>query len=57
MPGKEKVMDEELMFKGYLRSLARQLNLLKKAIGDKDFVQAELIADELIEDTQRSIED
>ncbi len=50
-------MDEELMFKGYLRSLARQLNLLKKAIGDKDFVQAELIADELIEDTQRSIED
>jgi len=46
-------MEEMAVFKGYLRSLMRQLKLLKKAINTKDFEQI----DELIEDTQNNIED
>lgn len=45
------------VFKGYLRSLMRQLKFLKKAIAEKDFEQAEILIDELIEDTQKNIED
>ena len=47
-------MEEMAVFKGYLRSLMRQLKLLKKAINTKDFEQ---LIDELIEDTQNNIED
>ncbi len=51
-------MGEEMaVFKGYLRSLMRQLKLLKKAIKEKDFESAERLIDELIEDTQNNIED
>ena len=50
-------MEEMAVFKGYLRSLMRQLKLLKKAINTKDFEQAEQLSDELIEDTQNNIED
>lgn len=51
-------MGEEMaVFKGYLRSLMRQLKLLKKAIKEKDLEQAEKLIDELIEDTQNNIED
>ena len=45
------------VFKGYLRSLMRQLKLLKKAIDNKDLIQAAQLIDELIEDTQNNIED
>ena len=45
------------VFKGYLRSLMRQLKLLKKAIQVKDFEMASNLIDELIEDTQNNIED
>ncbi|MDE6314008.1 MAG: hypothetical protein K2M46_10425 [Lachnospiraceae bacterium] len=45
------------VFKGYLRSLMRQLKLLKEAIHNKDFEKAEKLIDELIEDTQKNIED
>ena len=55
--GKENTMEEMAVFKGYLRSLMRQLKLLKKAINTKDFEQAEQLIDELIEDTQNNIED
>lgn len=45
------------VFKGYLRSLMRQLKLLKKAISEKNFEEAEKLINELIEDTQNNIED
>lgn len=45
------------VFKGYLRSLMRQLKLLKKALQNKDYESAERFIDELIEDTQNNIED
>lgn len=50
-------MKDMAVFKGYLRGLMRQLKLLKKAIQNKDFEQAEELIDELIEDTQNNIED
>lgn len=51
-------MDEEkAVFKGYLRSLMRQLKALKKALNKKNYEQAERLVDELIEDTQNNIED
>ncbi len=50
-------MEEMAVFKGYLRSLMRQLKLLKKAISEQNFTEAEKIIDELIEDTQNNIED
>lgn len=51
-------MDEEMaVFKGYLRSLMRQLKALKEALNKKDYEQAERLVDELIEDTQNNIED
>ena len=50
-------MEEEKIFKGYLRSLMRQLKQLKKTIGNNDLEQTELLVDELIEDTQNNIED
>lgn len=45
------------VFKGYLRSLMRQLKALRKAIYKKDFEAASSLIDELIEDTQNNIED
>lgn len=51
-------MGEDMaVFKGYLRSLMRQLKQLKKAIDLKDFETASKLIDELIEDTQNNIED
>ena len=50
-------MEEMAVFKGYLRSLMRQLKLLKRQSIQKDFEQAEQLIDELIEDTQNNIED
>lgn len=49
-------MEEIAIFKGYLRSLMRQLKSLKKALEDKDYKLAEQITDELIKDTQNNIE-
>lgn len=45
------------VFKGYLRGLMRQLKALKDAMQSKDFEKAERMLDELIEDTQKNIED
>ena len=50
-------MEEMAVFKGYLRSLMRQLKSLKEAINNKDLEKAEILIDELIEDTQNNIED
>ena len=51
-------MGEDMaVFKGYLRSLMRQLKLLKKAIDNNNNDEAKKLIDELIEDTQNNIED
>ena len=45
------------VFKGYLRSLMRQLKLLKKALDENNTDEAKKLINELIEDTQSNIED
>ncbi len=45
------------VFKGYLRSLMRQLKLLQKAINSNDLETASKLINELIEDIQNNIED
>lgn len=50
-------MEEKKIFKAYLRGLARQLKALKVALASKNYDQAEKVLDELIEDTQKGIED
>lgn len=51
------MIEEMAVFKGYLRSLMRQLKLLKEALNTKDYEKAEKLIDELIDDTQKNIED
>ena len=50
-------MEDMAVFKGYLRSMMRQLKLLKKALEDNNKELAMKLVDELIEDTQNNIED
>lgn len=50
-------MDEMAVFKGYLRSMMRQLKALKDALDRNDINTAKKLVDELIEDTQKNIED
>ena len=50
-------MEDMAVFKGYLRSLKRQLKQLKKSIKEENIEEAERLIDELIEDTQNNIED
>ena len=49
--------EEMAVFKSYLRRLMRDLKDLKKAIREKDLKEAERLIDDLIEDTQKDIED
>ena len=51
------MVEQMAVFKGYLRSLMRQLKALKEALQSKDYIKAERLLDELIEDTQNNIED
>jgi len=55
--GKAVQMEDMAVFKGYLRSLMRQLKLLKEALDSGDTEKAKKITNELIEDTQNNIED
>ena len=50
-------MKDMAVFKSYLRALLRQLKELQQALKEKDYTKAELLVDELIEDTQKGIED
>lgn len=50
-------MEENRIFKGYLRLLFRDLKELKAALKNKDFARAETLLDNLMEDTQKGIED
>ena len=45
------------VFKSYLRRLIRDLKDLKAALKAKDYDKAERLVDDLIEDTQKDIED
>lgn len=49
--------EEMAVFKSYLRRLMRDLKDLKKAIQEKNCEEAERLIDNLIEDTQKDIED
>lgn len=49
--------DIEMVFKSYLRALLRDLKFLREALKEKDYKKAEKLTDQLIEDTQRGIED
>lgn len=51
------MMEEMSIFKGYLRSLMRQLKELKSALDANDNEKAKKLVNELIEDTQKNIED
>jgi len=50
-------MDEEMVFKSYLRKLLRDLKDLKEAANKKDLEEVKKLIDQLIEDTQKDIED
>ncbi|MBO4897555.1 MAG: hypothetical protein J5590_04595 [Clostridia bacterium] len=45
------------IYKGYLRGLIRQLKMLRTAIENDNKGEAQIIINELIEDTQNNIED
>lgn len=45
------------VFKSFLRAQLRLLKELKAALTNKDYESAEKLVDELIEDTQKGIED
>ena len=49
--------EEMAVFKSYLRSLLRDLKDLQEAIKKKDMEKAEELIKNLIEDTQKDIED
>ena len=49
--------EEMAVFKSYLRRLIRDLKDIKKAIKKKRYDEAEKLVDDLIEDTQKDIED
>lgn len=49
--------EQMAVFKAYLRNLMRQLKALQKALENNDSEHAKTILNEIIEDTQNSIED
>lgn len=49
--------EEGIIFKGYLRGLKRRFLSMKEALNVGDYDKAEKLLDELIEDTQKGIED
>lgn len=51
------MVEDMSVFKSFLRGLMRQLKELKKALDEQDFERAENIVDNLIDDTQKGIED
>lgn len=53
----ERNMEEMAVFKSYLRRLMRDLKDLREALKNKDYEKAEKLIDDLIEDTQKDIED
>lgn len=51
-------MDDEMpVFKSYLRRLIRDLKDVREALRNKQYDRAEKLLDDLIDDTQKDIED
>ncbi len=50
-------MEEMAVFKSFLRSLMRQLELLEKSLDNNDIDNAKLVLKNIMEDTQKGIED
>lgn len=50
-------MNDMSVFKSFLRSLMRQLKALKNALDSNNIENAKNILSEIIEDTQKGIED
>lgn len=50
-------MEDMSVFKSYLRLLLQELKELKEALKNRDIGRAEELTDQLIEDTQKGIED
>ena len=55
--GERTMNEEKLIFKAYLRGLARQLQAMKGAMTSGDYITAYELLTDLIEDTQSNIED
>ena len=53
----EREVEEMSVFKSFLRSLMRKLKALEKALLENDTQKAKKIVSEIIEDTQKGIED
>jgi hypothetical protein len=49
--------EDMAVFKSYLRKLMRDLKDIKRALNNKDYDKANVLVDNLINDTQQDIED
>lgn len=56
-PERRKMSEEMSVFKSYLRRLLQDLKDLKEVLKSKDYEKAEKMVDQLIDDTQKGIED
>lgn len=54
---KGETVEEMAVFKSFLRGLLRQLQALKKALDSGDTETAQRLLSEIIDDTQKGIED
>ena len=56
-PERRKLSEDMSVFKSYLRRLLQDLKDLKEVLKSKDYEKAEKMVDQLIDDTQKGIED
>jgi hypothetical protein len=56
-PERRKMNEDMSVFKSYLRRLLQDLKDLKEVLKSKDYEKAEKMVDQLIDDTQKGIED
>lgn len=56
-PERRKMNEYMSVFKSYLRRLLQDLKDLKEVLKSKDYEKAEKMVDQLIDDTQKGIED
>lgn len=56
-PERRKMSEDMSVFKSYLRRLLQDLKDLKEVLKSKDYEKAEKMVDQLIDDTQKGIED
>lgn len=56
-PERRKMSEDMSVFKSYLRRLLQDLKDLREVLKSKDYEKAEKMVDQLIDDTQKGIED